>query len=258
MITYLVFGDARREERRLVLTTTVSSQDLVIDGHVADVARAGQRLTAAVLNDPYMAETGDQAVVLLADEHAPPEHTVALLRQVGWTDYRGVLPVPERLPFTVDTTVLVGEDPPHVLVNRIWFTRPLVPTQRTVLHVAGTAPRVVCLSLDPVEGERPRALLWAPQGDPGRFASAGWTLLPDALVSDRWRDLIRVSRAIEAKVVYLLGASVVEQVDLHAPDLLRPADFTEVLPADVATETTYALADAGRQDLLPTPVDEDV
>lgn len=256
MLIYLVFGDPRREEDRRVFTATVDSKSVRRDSGIVTIAHQGTTVSGALLAEDQTTTTPEYLSVLV-EETLPTANAVTYLHKAGWADFDGVPPVPQRLPFRAELTVLSEMDDfgPQVWKQTMWLDEPFAPMQRLTLHTGpGQDIAMRCLAMAPTPGDHPQALLTVDGDEPYRaWAEHRWQRVPAASIPPLWQDLQRVSDAVEASVVYLLGATIVTEAVLHDVDRLQPDDLVRLLPQDVAEATRDALVEAGREDLIPEP-----
>jgi hypothetical protein len=254
MDAYLIFGDPRRAESRVVYSARVPAAAWTVHGALGRVVLGGQTIEGAVLAAP---DSPGLPGSLLVSESTPDAHTQRWLAGAGWSPTVGEPPYAQRVPFSVEATVAVRvDDRVRAWTRVIWLDHYLIGTQRTVIAV-GQDPDVPvrCLAMAPVAGERPRALLLL---EPGarlpEFDAHGWLPLPPVGVTPRWDALIRVADAVEARVQYLLDTPLCVAVTVHDAARLEPADFLTVLDPDVALETARALTGEQRDWLVPVAV----
>ena len=257
MQTFIVFGDPRRADKARTFTASIPTTSITVDDGFATIQHSGRTVGGGILSYQSETEAGEQPAHLsvILSESLPDDELANQLVAEGWA-VTTQAPRSVTVPFSVAATLFL--DSPtgvHLFHTVLWSHHSLVPTQRYTTHTPGgaTFPTRV-LSMEAVPGDRPSLLLYASDRDVTTGpdgAPAGWIPLHGFLPPDEWADLVRVSNAVEAEVGYLLSTPVVTGVILHDIDQIRPSDIADVLPSDVAEELTTALADLGREDLLP-------
>lgn len=256
MQTYLIFGDPRRSENRMVWTADIPTSAYRLGNGTAEIAYRGHNISGAVLTVNEDSDTAaDRHLSVLVSDQFPTDSGKSALKSGGWAEFIGEPPAPQRLPFRATLTVITPSDANGVAVwkKQTWMDEALVPTQRVSMPLAdGVSVMMRCLAMNPTPGDRPQALLLAEPTDTYLgWAEHGWKRDMIREIPPLWQNLIRVSSAVEAVVVYVLGASLVESVRLHNVELLDPEDLLSTLPQDVADLTADALHDEGLDILIP-------
>lgn len=258
MKTYIVFGDPRRTENARTFTADLNPQNITIDGSHGTVTIGGRSFAGAVLShqERHLGADSPPHVSMLISEALPSDDISDMLTRNGWS-VTNTAPRNVTVPFNVETFLLVQHDGEFTIhTARLWMDRTLVPTQRiTANPPSGIAFPATVLSMEvQEEGASPLAILTTKSEHVTTDSNGdipGWQPFPFIPVQQKWKDMARVSEAVEAKVQYLLTSPVVVGVELHNLDFLTKDDITTVLPADVAEELVAALDEAGRHDLIP-------
>lgn len=259
MKAHLVFGDPRSPGNRVVFTKQVPESAVEVysaGAHIFDDGRVYEGgLLSSYPTGPSRADSAPPYVSLLLSETIPSEELCATLSEAGWEESAD-LPRPEHLPFPVATTlVLEGGGSTEAWQKTMWLAHAFAPTQRTSLDGVGVPPLALsCLSMD-LRRYGPHhatfAVLDGAQGpDAINFLNEqGW--MRTALDQDAWASQINLSRAVEAQVTYVLGATVVAGAIIHDLSSLESLPYADILSQDVLEEVALALYDLGRADLVP-------
>lgn len=257
MKVYLVFGDPRRPEQRLVFSNTLSPEDVRLHGNTVWLMADGQTFEGGLLGSspsPFVANGhGEPYVSVLLSEAPPGEPLRQSLLKSGWLEV-GEYPAPDFLPFLVTTTLLVPGGQSYVAWTKpMWFPHAFVPTQRTTLALDGSRDVPVrCLAMTLRRDSAHEALFLVDSDDEEgldflRFDN--W--IRGNVPGGQWNAMAAVTDGVEATVMYVLGATIVDGAILHDANRLATLDLEALLPSDVLDETVLALHAAGQHDLLP-------
>lgn len=251
MDIYLVFGDPRMGERRTVLMKSAAPRQLAIEGVAVRISVDGQVFDGGLLGSRTGAQQNSNYVSVLVSESQPPAATVRSLLEQGWATTDD-LPRPEHLPFMVSTTLLTpGPRSTETWTKNLWFPHAFVPTQRTRIRLGGAPVEVACLAMVLRRDAAHQAVFVTetPLQDASGLDADGWLRAPSRDI--QWDDVRALAAGIEATVTYVLGATVVDGVVLHDPEVLSNLNYAEILPPDVVDEVVMALQEQGRADLIP-------
>lgn len=256
MKVYLVFGDPRNPEKRSIFERDLNPSSVEIFTHSARVITSVDSIEGGLIGSSFTGDgesnTGPYTSILVSEQ--PPSLAVKRsLEKSGWmlvTRY----PYPKILPFLVQTTVILNVAGGYESwAKPMWFPHAFVPTQRSAFSLFGTHEVPVrCLSMTLRRDAPHQALFIVP--DDGNFDSSflkrdNWTRVPSN--EKTWRILDSAAAAIEANVVNVLGATIVDSVTIHDINALQELEILRSLPGDVLDETILALYDCDREDLIP-------
>lgn len=165
------------------------------------------------------------------------------------------------VPLSVEALLLLeqGENlSPYTM--RLRLETSFVPTQRITAQAPSGNPFPASVISMESRGDNssPRVVLTAkaefvPTDSTGDIP--GWQPVPNLSITEEWANMVRISKAVEADVQYLLASPVIVGVRLHNLDTLYRDDITNWLPEDLAEEIAIALQATGlqlrRNPLLP-------
>lgn len=257
MKVYLVFGDPRRPEKRLVFATSLSPDDVRLHGNTVWLASDGQTFEGGLLGSsptPFVANGhGEPYISVLLSETPPSAAFQQSLLASGWLE-ASEYPAPDFLPFLVTTTLLVPDGEGYVAWTKpMWFPHAFVPTQRTALALDGSRDVPVrCLAMTLRRDSAHEALFLAEStSEEGLDFLRFDNWIRGTVPGGQWNDMAAVTDGVEATVTYVLGATIVDGAVLHDASRLATIDIEALLPSDVLDETVLALHAAGQRELLP-------
>lgn len=253
MFGYLVFGDPRSAEDRVVYAGELPVDGPFHVGDILDLTLAEERFPSMVIcNGTGEGRLGTPA--FLVDQEQPTLAIHSVLRGTGLTQTHEA-PGVEVLPFKADVILLVGNRPHaqhgiHVLRGVQWLNHPMVAGQRGDIRLeTNRHTSVTCLLMENRPGLLPLAVfLVGGQGtvedeewEKWVIEEEGFQLVPYRAVSDH--DLLALMSAVarfETKVEYVLGAPLVVGVETDA--IRGPLTDHELaqLPLDVRQDLLHA------------------
>lgn len=246
---YIVFGDSRRAEERVAFYGPLDLPTTAL-GAAVTVTIADQTFEAVIINAGLDADgepSERDELMVLADEMLPPAHVQAAFLANGYSPADRVPPV-RSLPHRCEVYVFTGSatEPQYYFRKIVWATDAMVAGQRHVMALEpqfGLTP-VTCLAMDNRRDMLPLIAVLIEQFGPEQecqLVQAGWQRVPAANAGEHnFNRLIKVCRAIETQVSYLLSAPLVTGVQVH-DDIALDADELAVLPIDVYQEYLAAV-----------------